>query len=107
MSAFSWQREQRLRADSERKWRHEQRVQFFLVDAKTVIPDLEFETPLCTVCGLSTNYDNECFACEECGITWPRSGYGSQALVDRDVHPHLYVNAAYFGGPNREGEPNA
>lgn len=67
----------------QREIRAERRAEFFAEE--TGIPDLEFLTPECSVCEYPTSYDDGSFYCEECNITWPRSGYGHEAIRDDDV----------------------
>lgn len=74
-----WMREKEAR---DREAREQRRNEFFVVDGRTDIPDLEFLTPDCPVCGLYTVAEDGQFICEECGIVWPGSGYGHEARRD-------------------------
>lgn len=56
----------------------ERRDEFFA--ERRDIPDLEFQTPECPICGLSTDYDDGGFTCSGCEMTWPRNGYGHHAI---------------------------
>lgn len=64
----------------QRELRDERRAEFFA--ERDDIPDLEFLTPDCSVCGRYTEFDDGWFSCPECLIAWPRSGYGHQAVRD-------------------------
>jgi hypothetical protein len=57
----------------ERRTRDQRRAEF-AAQQEPEIPDLEFLTPECSVCGLSTDSDGDSFCCVECRITWGRSG---------------------------------
>lgn len=61
----------------QRELRAERRAEF--AAERSDVPDLEFLTPECPICGLGTTFDDGSFECEECRIVWPRSGYGHEA----------------------------
>lgn len=61
----------------QRDLRAERRAEFLA--ERRAIPDLEFLTPECPMCGLGTMFDDGSFGCEECEVWWPRSGYGHEA----------------------------
>ena len=55
----------------------ERRDEFFAT--RTDIPDLEFLTPECPVCGEYTTTEDDGFLCDGCRIAWRRNGYGHEA----------------------------
>lgn len=56
----------------------ERRAEFFA--GRSDVPDLEFRSPYCSVCGAETGYDGDSFWCEGCGIVWPKNGYGHESV---------------------------
>lgn len=67
-------------AEQKRREAEERRDEFFA--ERSDIPDLEFLTPDCSICGTSTDFDDGSFYCEVCCVTWKRSGYGHEAVRD-------------------------
>jgi hypothetical protein len=44
-----------------------------------LIPDLDFDPPDCSICGLMTEYVDGYFVCGGCDVSWPQNGYGHEA----------------------------
>lgn len=73
-SLDNWMAERdRMTAEREREESQEH-----FADPEATIPDLDFSTPDCPICGHNTEYD-EGFRCDVCDVWWPMSGYGSHA----------------------------
>lgn len=43
-------------------------------DKRPVPPPLEARAPDCSICGQETDYGDESFECEDCGVSWPSYG---------------------------------
>lgn len=56
-----------------RRVRADRRAEF-AARREPTIPALEFLTPDCSVCGLSTECDSDTFWCVECRISWSHNG---------------------------------
>lgn len=50
----------------------------------TDIPDLEFLTPECPICGLPTTAEDGGFICDPCHVHWKGNGYGHEATKWED-----------------------
>lgn len=74
-----WAQEQKRRE----RYFAEQSAEFFAAveDDDDTVPDLEFNTPFCSICTRPTDFDDGQFYCETCNVGWPSSGYGSDASV--------------------------
>jgi hypothetical protein len=51
---------------------------------RRAVPALEFPPPDCQFCGEPTNPVDDCFDCENCGLTWDREGRFLEP-INRDV----------------------
>ena len=58
----------------------QERKEWFTANDEQNLPDLEFLTPNCPMCGLPTEFDDGSFTCQGCCTTWPPSGYGHEAF---------------------------
>lgn len=93
----SWRLEQQRR---ERYYAERSAEWFASVKEGDTIPDLDFDTPLCSICTRSTCYEDGQFYCETCNVWWPRTGYGSQATRYDDEG----YEAPLTGSPATGGE---
>lgn len=55
---------------------------WFAEHGTETIPDLEFDTPPCSICGEHTDYDDGTFWCDICGVRWEQSGRHGEAEPD-------------------------
>lgn len=86
-------------AESTMEWlarRRQERLEQAQADARRFfdgteqeIPNLEFETPVCPICDLHTEFDGEIFVCDVCGVTWSMNGYDGEKIED---HPMREVD---------------
>lgn len=67
---------------SQREFEEELSREFFA--EKRSIPDLEFDTPECSICTHSTTYEDGAFYCEVCEVGWPQTGNGRQAWRENE-----------------------
>lgn len=67
--------EDAARADA-RRW--------FADNGTDSIPDLEFDTPRCSICDEHTSVEDDIFWCDICGVRWALSGRFGEAEPD---HP--------------------
>lgn len=64
----------------------EDAARWFAEFGTDAIPDLEFETPVCPVCDLYTDFEDGRFECENCGLHWSHRGEHGEIEPDHPLH---------------------